>query len=138
MTPGPENAVEAAFEILDWQEETYDEPGEGPKLTRVTLTKRYSGEIEGDGVAHLLTTQGEAGAGYVASERIVGTLAGRQGSFVIQHGGLADGDLEAGTADQSTWGSVVPGSGTGDLTGLRGEAEEVQHGVLSLRYSGLS
>lgn len=120
--------VEATFEIVDWTETAYDEPEAGPKLTRVTVTKRYAGPIEGSGVAHVLTAQGDAGGGYVASERVVGQLAGRTGSFVIQHGGTADG------ADQSTYGTVVPGSGTDQLAGLRGRATESQQGVLSLEY----
>jgi hypothetical protein len=69
------------------------------------------------------------GAGYVASERINGTLEGRQGTFVIQHGGLANGD------DQSTFGAVVPHSGTADLARLCGHATEACPGVLTLTYT---
>jgi hypothetical protein len=127
--------IDATFEILDWQEEVYDEPTEGPKLTQVIITKRYAGEINGEGVARLFTTQGSAGGGYIASERVTGEIAGRRGSFVIQHGGLADGDFAAGTAEQTTWGSIVPGSATGELTGLVGRASEQQHGVLTLDYT---
>lgn len=57
----------------------------------------------------MLTAQGTAGGGYVASERIEGTPVGRHGTFVIQHGGLADGP------DQSSYGSIVPSSGTEGL-----------------------
>lgn len=39
--------IEARFEILDWTEKPYDEPAEGPKLMRITISKRYSGAIEG-------------------------------------------------------------------------------------------
>lgn len=131
MTTPPTNttAVDAPFDILEWNEEAYDEPETGPKLTRVTITKRYRGAINGSGVAHVLTAQGRGGAGYVASERIIGTLDGRDGTFVIQHGGLADG------AEQSTFGIVIAGSGTGRLAGLRGRATEVRHGVLTLEYT---
>lgn len=121
-------SVDAPFDILDWDEEPYDESETGPKLTHVTITKRYRGAINGSGVAYVLTAQGEDGGGYVASERIVGTLDGREGTFVIQHGGLADG------AEQSTFGTVIAGSGTGQLAGLRGRATELQHGVLTLEY----
>lgn len=121
--------VETAFDIDSWEEMTYDEPEEGPKLTRVTIRKTYRGAIEGTGVAEVLTAQGAAGAGYVASERIEGSLAGRAGTFVIQHGGLAEGD------DQSTFGTVVPRSGTGALAGLSGRATEARKGVLTLVYT---
>lgn len=124
-----EHSAEATFEILSWDETPYDEPAAGPKLTRVVVGKRYNGAIEGTGTAEVLTAQGDAGAGYVASERVEGTIGGRTGTFVIQHGGLAEG------ARQSTFGSIVPGSGTGDLAGISGHAQETRQGVLTLTYT---
>lgn len=124
-----ENTIEAEFEIVDFDETVYEEPVEGPKRTRVTIRKRYSGVIEGTGVAEVLTVQGAAGGGYVASERIEGTLDGRHGTFVIQHSGLADGD------DQSSGGSIVPNSGTDGLTGISGQAMERRFQVLTLVYT---
>lgn len=121
--------IEAAFEIVDFDEKVYEEPGDGPKRTRVTIRKRYSGVIEGTGIAEVLTVQGAAGGGYVASERIEGTLDGRQGTFVILHNGLADGD------DLSSSGRIVPNSGTGGLSGISGEAMERQFQVLTLVYT---
>ncbi len=67
-------------------------------------------------VTELLTAQGEEGRGYVASERVTGALEGRSGTFVLQHGGVGD------ATEQRAFGHVVPGSGTGALRGLRGEA----------------
>lgn len=122
-------SIEASFEIVDWSEDVYDEPGTGPKLTRVTVSKEYRGMFDGTGVAHVLTVQGAEGGGYVASERVVGSLDGRAGTFVIQHGGLADG------ADLSTFGTVIPGSGTGELEGICGTAAEMRKGVLTLDYT---
>lgn len=121
--------VDATFDVTDWQEEPYDEPSEGPRMTRVRITKRYHGPIEGTGITNVLTAQGETGSGYVASERVDGTLDGRAGTFVIQHGGLADG------AELSTYGTIIPGSGTGDLVNLRGRATEGTEGVLRLEYT---
>lgn len=121
--------INARFEITERNETVYDEPAEGPNLTKVTIRKRYRGDIEGSGTVHVLTAQGATGAGYVASERIEGTLDGRTGTFVIQHGGLADGDR------QSTFGSIVPNSGTGALTGISGHAREAQPEVLTLDYT---
>ncbi|MFC5187525.1 DUF3224 domain-containing protein [Actinomadura harenae] len=123
-----ERVVEANFEIIDFEEKVYEEPADGPKLTRVTIRKRYQGAIDGTGVAEVLTAQGAAGGGYVASERIEGTLDGHQGTFVIQHHGLADGD------DQSSDGNIIPGSGTGGLAGISGRAMERQFQVLTLSY----
>ncbi|MER6989672.1 DUF3224 domain-containing protein [Saccharopolyspora hirsuta] len=121
--------IQAEFEIDSWDEVPYEEPSEGPKLTKVVIRKTYRGALEGTGVAEVLTAQGTEGAGYVASERIAGTLEGRRGTFVIQHGGLADGD------DQTTFGTVVPHSGTAGLAGLSGRATEAAHGVLTLVYT---
>jgi hypothetical protein len=58
-----------------------------------------------------------AGAGYVASEMVVGRLAERVGTFVLQHWGVSDRD------GQQTGGHVVPGSGTGELAGLSGRVQ---------------
>ncbi|MBC2637884.1 MULTISPECIES: DUF3224 domain-containing protein [unclassified Rhodococcus (in: high G+C Gram-positive bacteria)] len=124
-----QRTVEAAFDIDSWDEVPYDEPDEGPKLTRVVIRKTYRGALTGTGVVEVLTAQGPEGAGYVASERIQATLDGRRGTFVIQHGGLADG------ADQTTFGTVIPHSGTAELVGLSGRATEASQGVLTLVYS---
>ncbi len=116
MDQSTEHTVTATFEITGWEEATYDEPHEGPKLTRATIAKRFSGPLEGMSVTELLTAQGEEGRGYVASERVTGALEGRSGTFVLQHGGVGD------ATEQRAFGHVVPGSGTGALRGLRGEA----------------
>jgi hypothetical protein len=72
-------------------------------------------------------------AGYIASEKFTGALAGRKGAFVMQHGGLAWKD-----GRQKPFGNVVPGSGTGDLKGLAGTLEyrhDDKGAVLTLDYS---
>ncbi len=103
------------FEVTGWDEIAYDEPAEGPKLTRATVRKTFRGVIDGSSVAELLTTQGGNGSGYVASERFSGSIDGRHGTVVFQHGGLDDGNAPR------TFGGVVPGSGTAELQGLAGE-----------------
>lgn len=111
----------ATFDVTGWDETPYDEPGDGPRLARATVRKTYHGDLAGEGTAEVLMCQRDAsdlaaGSGYVASERVDGTLHGRTGTFVIQHGARAG----AGTSAQ-TFGYVVPGSGTGALRGLRGD-----------------
>ena len=113
----------ASFDVTGWDETPYDEPADGPRLARATVRKTFRGDLEGESTAELLMCQADpddysAGAGYVASEHVTGTLDGRQGTFVLQHGGLS-GEV----AGERTFGHVVPGSGTGELEGLRGEAE---------------
>ena len=60
-------------------------------------------------------TDVKGSAGYVALERVTGTLQGRSGSFVLQHSGtMAHGELQLSI-------TVVPDSGTGQLTGIAGK-----------------
>ena len=70
--------------------------------------------------------QAESGSGYVASERIAGRLGDRTRSFVVQHGANGGGE------ETKAYGAVVPGSGTGDLRGLRGRVtyQHDEHGVI--------
>lgn len=112
-----QTTITVPFEIDTWDEATYDEPAAGPKLTSATLVKRYRGPLEGTGEARLLTAQGDGGRGYVASERITGTLDGRTGTFVIQHGAAG----ATGEPEEVALGVIVGGSGTGELEGLHGE-----------------
>ena len=89
---------------------------EGVSLGRMSLVKRFVGDLAGAGSGTMLSARGAAdgSAGYVAIERVVGTLHGKAGSFVLQHSGT----MHAGDHDLSI--TVVPGSGTGDLAGLSG------------------
>lgn len=111
-------------EIQSWEEAPYDEPTEGPKLVRATVAYVFSGDIAGKSRLTYLMLYGEdGGAGFVGMERVVGRLGDREGSFVLQHRGRFDGG--------AAWGewSVVPGSATGELRGLRGEGGFVaRHG----------
>ena len=118
MDPKYSTRATSTFEITAWEETAYDEPTEGPKLSRATVRKIFRGEIVGESTAELLLCQADdSSAGYVALERIVGRVGDRSGSFIVQHSAVrGDGVAKA------TW-FVVPGSGTGDLRGLRGEAE---------------
>ena len=95
---------------------TQTEHAGGTTLGRFTLAKTFHGDLEGTGAGEMLTagTSVAGSAGYVAIERVEGTLGGRQGSFVLQHSGsMAHGG-------QSLTITVVPDSGTGELLGLEG------------------
>ena len=75
-------------------------------------------------VEYVMTYRGDGSATFVGLERVVGTLGGKTGSFVLQRTGV----FEAGVAKETY--SVVPGSGTGELTGLRGDGSSaVGHGL---------
>lgn len=104
------------FEVKSWDEKPYDEIEGAPKLSRAGVILLYEGDVEGQGtVEYLLAYRDDGSADFVSMERVVGRLAERAGSFVLQ----GSGSFEGGTA-RGTW-RVVPGSGTGELRGLRGE-----------------
>ena len=111
-----QQTIVASFEITGWDQVPWDERADGPALARATVQKRFTGPIEGTSVAELVTAQGEGGSAYVAIERVEGILDGRSGIFVLAHGGIDD------AAGQRSFGSVVSGSGTGELAGLSGDA----------------
>jgi hypothetical protein len=83
---------------------------------RFYLDKTYHGALDATGKGQMLTamTPVRESAGYVAIERVEGTLQGRKGSFILQHYGT----LARGVPDQIV--AVVPDSGTGELEGLTG------------------
>ena len=70
-------------------------PGQDEEATlgRMTLDKTFSGELEGTSKGHMLAagTNVQGSAGYVALERVAGTLHGRSGPFVLQHSGTMTG-----------------------------------------------
>jgi uncharacterized protein (TIGR03086 family) len=106
------------FQIDGWNDSTYLDQ-DGVKLNRAQLTKTFHGDLEATSSVELLGVQGrpETSRAYVAVERIVGHLCGRSGSFVLLHTATAtvDGGL-------TRW-VIVPDCGTGELRGLRGEAQ---------------
>ena len=89
---------------------------EGSTLGRMSIAKQFHGDLEGTSKGEMLTagTDVKNSAGYVAIERITGTLNGHAGSFVFQHSGT----LTRGAPTQSI--TVVPDSGTGQLAGITG------------------
>jgi hypothetical protein len=110
------NRVSALFTIKSWDEKPSVE-GEGlPKITRASVSRSYSGEIEGEGrVEYVMMYRSDGTAAFLGIERISGRLGGRSGSFALQR----TGEFEGGQAKESY--SVIPGSGTGELSGIRGE-----------------
>ena len=89
---------------------------EGVSTGRMSLRKRFEGDLAAVGQGEMLTalTPFKGSAGYVAIERVTGTLHGRAGSFVFQHSGT----MNQGAQQLSI--RVVPGSGTGQLAGIEG------------------
>ncbi len=104
----------ATFVNTTYDEEPYDDC-DGTVLGRIHIARTFEGDLEGESSAELLTARTEAGsAAYVALDRIACRLGDRSGSFVLAHHGTVSEDGSANAA------SVVPDSGTGELTSLRG------------------
>lgn len=127
------NVANGRFAIKSWDEKPYGEAPELPKMTRASVTKTFTGDLAGEGqVEYVMMYRSDGSATFVGLERIVGTIGGKAGSFVLQRVGV----FEDGFAKESY--SVVPGSGTGELRGLRGEGHTaVGHGMehpFSLNY----
>jgi Protein of unknown function (DUF3224) len=114
-----------------YDEESYGE-AEGAELSRIHISRTSTGDLEGESVAELLIAKSERGGGYVGHDRISGTLQGNSGGFVFQHTGLM------GPEGITNTGTIVPGTGTGELAGITGEgtmlADEEGNHTLTLDY----
>jgi hypothetical protein len=88
-------------------------------LTRMSIDKQFHGDLEGTSKGEMLSamTAVKGSAGYVAIEKVTGTLNGRKGSFVLQHSAT----MNRGTPQLSI--TVVPDSGTGQLEGIAGQMD---------------
>ena len=106
------------FALKTWDEKPYNEVEGELKMTRTSVSYTYQGDIEGDSTLdYLMVYRPDESGSFVGLERIIGRVAGRAGSFVIQHTGTFNK-----TEVDSTF-FVVPNSGTGELIHLRGEGE---------------
>ena len=105
--------VSGRFDVkLIPQDDTDDPSG----LARLLLDKTFHGELEATSRGQMLgvRTAGNTSGGYVAMEKVTGTLQGRSGSFWLQHYGVARRGVNTLTLE------VVPDSGEGELEGLGG------------------
>jgi len=91
----------------------------GPTLGRMSIDKQFHGHLEGTSQGEMLMagTVTSGSAGYVAIERITGTLHGKRGTFVLQH----TGTMTRGVPQLTI--TVGPDSGTGELVGLAGRMQ---------------
>lgn len=107
--------AEATITVHDSQAKPYDQTA-GPALVELHLNETFTGDLEGESpVRALEVLRDDKSATLVSQQRFHGKLDGRQGSFVLQGQEVVEnGKIKA------KW-FVVPGSGTGDLSGLRGE-----------------
>ena len=108
--------AKGTFEVTAWDEKPYAQLGDGGKLTKASVKGKLDGDIVGEGLTEwLMCYANENEATYVGFQKIDGTLDGKKGSFVVENNGTFDGKEARGT-----W-SIVPGTGTGQLSGIFGE-----------------
>lgn len=99
-------------------------PPNASAIGRHMIEKAYRGGLSGRALGEMLTAgQPQRGeAAYVALESFEGALDGRAGSFSLAH----FGEMDVGSEELRI--GIVPGSGTGELSGIRGQ--------LSIRREG--
>jgi Protein of unknown function (DUF3224) len=93
-------------------------------LGRMTIDKQFAGDLVGTGKGQMLTGMGTVpgSAAYSAIERVTGTIAGKRGTFVLQHTGIMTG------GGQSLTITIVPDSGTDELAGIAGTLRIIVEG----------
>lgn len=111
-----------------------DDPAADASIGRMSIDKQFHGDLEATSKGQMLSAMGsvKGSAGYVAMEKVSGTLKGRRGSFVLQHSGT----MNRGVPQLIV--SVVPDSGTDQLTGIAGALEIIIEGgkhSYTLEYS---
>jgi hypothetical protein len=133
VNPATTTKATGRIEVQTYEPQAYEEPENGPQLVEIHVTEKFSGDIEGQGVVRFLQAiRGDGSASFVGIERVTGRIGDRNGSFLLQDAGTLEGSTVSGE-----W-FVIPGSGTGELAGLRGEggfeAELGQHALITLDY----
>jgi hypothetical protein len=110
------SSLQGTAQVTSWDEDAYAEREGGRKLTRATVSQELSGDVAGTGrVQWLMCYQADGTARFVGLQELEGTVDGRSGSVVLETIGDFDGSKATGT-----W-TVIPGSGTEGLAGMRGE-----------------
>jgi hypothetical protein len=109
---------------VNLQPQGLSEQGQAATLGRLSIDKQFQGDLEAFSAGEMLSavTPVEGSAGYVAMERVTGSLNGRSGSFILQHTGL----MARGTPQLAI--TVVPDSGADELEGIAGTMDIIIEG----------
>lgn len=106
----------SSFVLDSFEEDPPYAEDPGVQYSRIRMSKTFRGDIEAHSTVEMLSVRCDnGGAGYVALERISGSVHGHSGSFAVLHVGTM-----AGESQWARW-PVVTGSGTGELARLSGE-----------------
>jgi hypothetical protein len=109
--------LNATFEVTSWDEQPFDEQPGTAKLTRASVGKRYSGDVDGNSATEwLMAYSPDSRASFVGLERITGNVGGNRGSLVLRHvGSYADGVAEAELAVVSGTDQLADVTGHGTM-----------------------
>jgi hypothetical protein len=123
----------ATIAVSKYEPTAYDATGD-TKLTMINVEESFSGDIVATGTARFLqAARPDGSASFVGMERVVGTVGGKKGSFILQDVGTV-----AGNQVNGAW-SIVPGSGTGELASIAGDggflAKLGEHAMVTLDYT---
>ncbi len=112
------NHATGPFEVKITPQTLADAPADSG-LGRMALSKQFHGELEATSLGEMLTAMStvQGSGAYVAVERVTGKLGGRSGSFMLQHTGVMNRGVPQLTI------TIVPDSGTDELTGLSGKLD---------------
>src|SRR3954468_23045641 len=103
------------FEVTNWNEDAYVQREGERKLTRATVEQNVSGDVSGRSTTDwLMTYQPDGTARFVGLQQLEGDIDGRSGTVVLESVGEYDGNEASGVL------TIVPGSGTGAWSALRG------------------
>ena len=124
--------AKGTFETKAWSEQPYSEVEGAPKITQGSMTDSFTGDIKGEAtIGALMAYTSDSSINFVGLERVVGHIGSRSGSFILQLSGKFDMAAAKGACN---W-SVVPGSATGELRGLRGEGGYIWSGEKQVPYT---
>lgn len=113
--PRTRSHAEANITVHSSQATPYDQ-GTGPTLAEIQISETFAGDLDGESTVRALRMlRDDRSASLVGMQRFRGKLDGRQGTFVLQVSGVVEHDKVS-----ATW-FVVPGSGTDELSGVRGD-----------------
>lgn len=110
------------FRVMNWEEETYDEPksaprpAQHPKFTHVRATHELTGHIQGEAsVCYLMAYRPDETAHFVGLVMVTGAIGSEEGTFLMQDVGTFENGIAKGR-----W-TILNGYGSGDLRKLRGD-----------------
>ncbi|STQ91639.1 DUF3224 domain-containing protein [Iodobacter fluviatilis] len=130
--------ISIQFTASNWSEVAFHEHADAGKLSRASISNTLSGELTGEGVLeYLLSYTNDRDVAFMGYERIMGKIAGYEGSFVLRHDGVF-----SSTEGVSGTLSIEAGSGTADFSGLTGngkiQAKAGEHGgIYTLQLSSV-